>query len=270
MRLLFALRFRDLNLLISDQVTNESQLLFHRSIAQRAAADRAVPALRQGPLHRRRRGDRPARLRPGRIHRPATASPRPVVRPERRSRPRPRLARPFNYIRNSVKVAIDAYDGTMTFYVADPTDPIVRAYAGRLPRPVRADVGDARRASRRTSASRRSCSTSRPGCSAATTSRTPQPFFRQRRRLDGPEGQTTRADPAVRGLLRDHADARRAEGRVPAPPADGPAEPAEHDRLGGRPDGPAATTARRASTASRPTRRSSGPARSRRGSTRTR
>ena len=27
----------------------------------------------------------------------------------------------FNYLRNSVKVVMDAYDGTMTFYVADPT-----------------------------------------------------------------------------------------------------------------------------------------------------
>ena len=38
MRLLFALRFRDLDLLISDQVTAESQLLMHRSIADRLAA----------------------------------------------------------------------------------------------------------------------------------------------------------------------------------------------------------------------------------------
>ncbi len=40
---------------------------------------------------------------------------------------------PFNYIRNSVKITMDAYDGTMTFYVADPTDPIVRTYARVFP-----------------------------------------------------------------------------------------------------------------------------------------
>ena len=33
----------------------------------------------------------------------------------------------FNYIRNSVKITMDAYDGTMQFYVADPSDPIIRA-----------------------------------------------------------------------------------------------------------------------------------------------
>jgi hypothetical protein len=34
-----------------------------------------------------------------------------------------------NYMRNSVKVVIDAYDGTVTAYLADPADPIVRTYA---------------------------------------------------------------------------------------------------------------------------------------------
>jgi len=34
----------------------------------------------------------------------------------------------FNYIRNSVKIVIDAYNGSMDFYLFEPTDPIVRAY----------------------------------------------------------------------------------------------------------------------------------------------
>ena len=34
-----------------------------------------------------------------------------------------------NYVRNSVKVVIDAYDGTVAAYLADPGDPIVRTYA---------------------------------------------------------------------------------------------------------------------------------------------
>ncbi len=36
-----------------------------------------------------------------------------------------------NYIRNSVKIVIDAYDGTMDYYVAEPDDPIVRGF-GRI------------------------------------------------------------------------------------------------------------------------------------------
>ncbi len=39
----------------------------------------------------------------------------------------------INYIRNSVKVVIDAYDGTTTFYVFDSSDPIVAAYQALFP-----------------------------------------------------------------------------------------------------------------------------------------
>jgi len=39
----------------------------------------------------------------------------------------------IDYIRNSVKVLIDAYSGHMTFYVADPTDPLIRAYEQIFP-----------------------------------------------------------------------------------------------------------------------------------------
>jgi hypothetical protein len=39
----------------------------------------------------------------------------------------------INYIRNSVKVVVDAYDGTTTFYVFDPGDPIINAYRGIFP-----------------------------------------------------------------------------------------------------------------------------------------
>ncbi len=40
---------------------------------------------------------------------------------------------PVNYMRNSVKVVIDAYDGTTTFYVFDPQDPIIMAYRQIFP-----------------------------------------------------------------------------------------------------------------------------------------
>ncbi len=39
----------------------------------------------------------------------------------------------INYMRNSVKVVIDAYDGTTTFYVFDTQDPIIAAYRGIFP-----------------------------------------------------------------------------------------------------------------------------------------
>lgn len=39
----------------------------------------------------------------------------------------------FNYIRNSVKIVIDAYDGHVDYYIADDADPIIKAYARAYP-----------------------------------------------------------------------------------------------------------------------------------------
>ena len=43
------------------------------------------------------------------------------------------LKHSFNYVRNSVKAVVDAYDGTVTLYVVDPTDPIIRAWSKAFP-----------------------------------------------------------------------------------------------------------------------------------------
>lgn len=39
----------------------------------------------------------------------------------------------FNYIRNSVKVVVDAFDGTIDYYIADPSDPIIQTYNRAYP-----------------------------------------------------------------------------------------------------------------------------------------
>ncbi|MGZ8223877.1 MAG: UPF0182 family protein [Methylobacter sp.] len=39
----------------------------------------------------------------------------------------------FNYIRNSVKVVVDAFDGDVDFYIADPTDALIKAYSNAYP-----------------------------------------------------------------------------------------------------------------------------------------
>ena len=43
------------------------------------------------------------------------------------------LRHTYNYVRNSVKATVDAYDGTVTFYVVDPTDPVVTAWSKAFP-----------------------------------------------------------------------------------------------------------------------------------------
>ena len=45
----------------------------------------------------------------------------------------PKIPRFGNYVRNSVKISIDAYDGSMNFYIADPADPIIRTYSNIFP-----------------------------------------------------------------------------------------------------------------------------------------
>jgi len=45
----------------------------------------------------------------------------------------PQIPRFGNYVRNSVKISIDAYDGSMNFYIADQADPIIRTYRNIFP-----------------------------------------------------------------------------------------------------------------------------------------
>ena len=145
MRLLFALRFRDLDLLISDQITLDSQLLFHRSLGDRLG--RIAPFLRydKDPYVV---VDGSGRL--VYVQDAYTVSDRfPHAQAfDPAALEGSRLGAPFNYIRNSVKITMDAYDGSMHFYMSDPSDPIVRAYAGVFPDPVRAARYDARRPAR--------------------------------------------------------------------------------------------------------------------------
>lgn len=47
----------------------------------------------------------------------------------------------LNYIRNSVKVVVDMYDGTVRFYVMDPTDPVLSVYRRAFPGAF-SDLGD--------------------------------------------------------------------------------------------------------------------------------
>ena len=93
-RLLFALRFGDLNLLISDQVTSDSQLLFRRSLADRL--NTIAPFLHYDKDPYLVISKRQALLHPGRLHDQRPVPERPGVRRVHaagRQRPRPRLVR---------------------------------------------------------------------------------------------------------------------------------------------------------------------------------
>ena len=131
-RLLFAARFKDLDLLISDQITAESQLLFHRSIGDRL--DRIAPFLRF---------DKDPYLvidSEGNLVYVQDAYTISSNFPNANwfsgfdlGEGSGLAGETFNYIRNSVKITMSAYDGTMRLYVADPSDPLVRAWDGVFP-----------------------------------------------------------------------------------------------------------------------------------------
>jgi len=131
-KLLFAARFGDLNMLISSQVTGSSQLLFNRSIQERTHT--IAPFLRydKDPYLIVTSSGRLAYVQDA-FTTSANFPDANTYNPGPDSTTNGLAGKPFNYIRNSVKVVMDAYDGTMNFYVSDPTDPIIKAWSGVFP-----------------------------------------------------------------------------------------------------------------------------------------
>ncbi|MDP9389537.1 MAG: UPF0182 family protein, partial [Actinomycetota bacterium] len=130
-RAAFALRFADFNLLISDLVTPQSRAIYIRDIGDRVRT--AAPFLRYD-------ADPYPVIVDGRLlwvqdaYTTTTRYPYSQRANVDRVPGGSGLGTSFNYVRNSVKVVIDAYDGTMRFYVVDESDPIARAYAKAFPK----------------------------------------------------------------------------------------------------------------------------------------
>jgi uncharacterized membrane protein (UPF0182 family) len=124
-RLLFSLYLRDWQMLFSRELTPQTRVLFRREISERVKALApflnydADPYLVSVNL-------------PGQqgntlywiLDAYTTSGRYPYSDPG---------DRPFNYIRNSVKAVVNAYNGSVDFYVADPQDPIIRTWQQLLP-----------------------------------------------------------------------------------------------------------------------------------------
>ena len=131
-KLLFAIRFRDLDLLITDQIQADSQLLFHRTLGERLGM--IAPFLRfDKDPYLVVDGDGKLVF----VQDAYTVSDR---FPQATWFDTGELGgtsgfggEAINYLRNSVKITVDAYDGTMHFYVADPDEPLIRAWQGIFP-----------------------------------------------------------------------------------------------------------------------------------------
>lgn len=119
-KMLFGLRFGDSNFLLSKLIGSNGQVLFHRQIQDRiqTLAPFLLPdrdpylVIAEGKLHW--------------IIDLYTATDRyPYSQPIQNAG--------INYLRNSVKAVVDAYDGTTTFYVFDPKDPLIQSYRRIFP-----------------------------------------------------------------------------------------------------------------------------------------
>jgi len=118
-RLLYAWQFGDLNILISGEIDANSRIQYRRTVAERVGAIAPFLMRDRQPY---------VVVADGRLfwiqdaytvtHRYPYAT---------------RFNGRFNYIRNSVKAVVNAYDGSVDFYVFDPDDPIIRTYQAIFP-----------------------------------------------------------------------------------------------------------------------------------------
>ncbi len=131
-RLLFALRFRDLNLLISDQVTPHSQLLFNRALADRLPLMAPFLQFDHDPYLVITDQGRLVYVQDAYTTSPYFPNATPID-PTTLPAGSGLAGSSFDYVRNSVKIVMDAYTGQTTMYVADPADPIIRDWEGIFP-----------------------------------------------------------------------------------------------------------------------------------------
>ena len=117
-RLAFAYRFGDARLLLSSDISTQSRLLFARELLTRVRRIAPFLSYDQDPY---------LVVAGGRLKwivDAYTATDRyPYATP----------VSGINYIRNSVKIVTDAYDGTVDFYLVDPSDPLAGSFAAIFP-----------------------------------------------------------------------------------------------------------------------------------------
>lgn len=138
-KLLYALKFGEEQLLFSDRVTSESQILYDRDPQQRVSKvapwltldNRVYPAVVDGRVKWIVDAYTTSDAVPYSTSTPldeavadtlTTASGAPVELPEE-----------VNYIRNSVKATVDAYDGSVDLYAWDAEDPVLKAWTNVFP-----------------------------------------------------------------------------------------------------------------------------------------
>jgi len=134
-RLLYAFQFGSLKILLSDDIKGQAKVLYRRNVMDRATT--AMPFLEfdNDPYLIITDAGQLKWI----LDAYTTSDAYPYAQ---------RTADGTSYMRNSVKVVIDAYDGTVDAYIADPGDPVIRTYAkifGGIFKPISAMPVDVRR-----------------------------------------------------------------------------------------------------------------------------
>ena len=159
-RLFFAMRFASTDILVSSQLTSESRILFHRNIRSRAQLLAPFLTLDDDPY--------PV-LDDGRIlwiqDAYTTSRNYPYASPNKL----PGSLAGTNYVRNAVKVVTDAYHGSVTLYVAEPSRPDRPDHRTHFSRHAQVHRRDAARACGLTCGIRKTSSWSRPRSTRRTT-----------------------------------------------------------------------------------------------------
>ncbi|MCB0210960.1 MAG: UPF0182 family protein [Anaerolineae bacterium] len=126
-RLAFAMRLSDTNMLLSQEFTPESRVMLYRNIRERVR--RIAPFLEYDEDPYIVVGE------DGHLYwlqdAYTTSSRFPYAEPSVFPHNQPTMQ--INYIRNSVKILIDAYDGSLTFFIADEEDPLIQSYKAIFP-----------------------------------------------------------------------------------------------------------------------------------------
>jgi len=137
-RLAYAYDFGSLEILISNYFTDESRIHYRRQIRNRIHAIAPFLQLDQDPyiavIDGRVQWIVDAYTMSDRFPYSEPVAQTADVLPEMSPDAVQNLGQgDFNYIRNSVKVVVDAFDGTLRFFVVDPSDPVVTTYRKIFP-----------------------------------------------------------------------------------------------------------------------------------------
>src|SRR5579863_1806794 len=114
-RLIFALRFGDIDILLSGYIQPQSRIMIYRRVLDRVQKLAPFLSFDSHPYLVVRDDGSLQWI----VDAYTTSDQYPY------SDPTPGMG---NYVRNSVKITISAYDGRATFYIADPSDPLIQAY----------------------------------------------------------------------------------------------------------------------------------------------